>query len=94
MIRFSDKQKRLATWWSGASARYDGVIAEGAVRSGKTWAMITGFVLWSQACFSHSNFIVAGRTIGSLTRNVVMPMLTILGQELRFPFDYNRGTGL
>lgn len=93
MIRFSDKQKRLATWWSGASSKYDGVIAEGAVRSGKTWAMITGFILWSQSRFSRRNFIVAGRTIGSLTRNVVMPMLTILGQELGFPFEYNRGNG-
>nr|UVX80474.1 MAG: Terminase [Bacteriophage sp.] len=93
MIRFSDKQRRLATWWSGASSGYDGVIAEGAVRSGKTWAMVTGFILWSQSRFSHRNFIVAGRTIGSLTRNVVMPMLTILGQEMGFPFEYNRGNG-
>lgn len=93
MIRFSDKQRRLATWWADRTEEYDGVIAEGAVRSGKTWAMIAGFILWSQSTFSNRSFIVAGRTIGSLTRNVVMPMLTILGQEMRFPYDYNRGNG-
>ena len=91
MIEFSDKQRRLATWWSGACP-YDGVIAQGSVRSGKTHSMIVGFVLWSQRTFSHRSFIVAGRTIGSLTRNVVLPMLGIL-RSMGVAYDYRRGDG-
>ena len=92
MQALSPKQQRLALWWH-EEPRYDGVIAHGAVRSGKTWAMILGFLLWSQATFSNRLFIVGGRTIGSLTRNVVMPMMQILSQVLHWPFDYNRGVG-
>ena len=92
MQSFSPKQRQLVTWWSGTGDRYDGVIAHGAVRSGKTWAMILGFLLWSQAEFSNRMFIVAGRTIGSLTRNVVMPMQQIL-EQLGWPYYYNRGVG-
>ena len=91
MQKLSPKQRRLALWWH-ESPQYDGVIAYGAVRSGKTWSMILGFLLWSQACFSHCQFIVGGRTIGSLTRNVVMPMIQILAQ-MGWKFDYNRGVG-
>ena len=89
---FGGKQRVLATWWSGGS-EYDGVIAEGAIRSGKTWAMIVGFLLWSQASFSNSLFIVAGRTFGSLVRNVVTPMKAILENDLEWPYYYNRGDG-
>lgn len=91
----STKQKRLATWWSAESpdAGCDGVIAEGAVRSGKTWAVVTGFLLWSQCRFSHQSFIVAGRTMGALKRNVVQPMMQAL-REFGWPCSYNRSEGI
>lgn len=87
----SAKQHRLATWWSegGGDERREGVIAEGAIRSGKTWAMVTGFLLWSQARFSGCNLIVAGRTIGSLKRNVVQPMLQVM-RSFGWAYAYNR----
>lgn len=88
MQRLSEKQRTLATWWAGDSP-YDGVIAEGAIRSGKTWAMVTGFLLWSQRRFSNRSFIVAGRTVGELKRNVVAPMLAIVA-ELGWSAHYNR----
>ena len=91
----SPKQRQLATWWSKGSqlADCDGIIAEGAVRSGKTWAMVTGFLLWSQCRFSHQSFIVAGRTMGALKRNVVQPMLRALS-EFGWPCSYNRSEGI
>lgn len=87
----SEKQHRLATWWSEGSGdeHLDGVIAEGAIRSGKTWAMIEGFLLWSQCRFSGCNLIVAGRTIGSLKRNVVQPMCQIM-RSFGWAYAYNR----
>lgn len=86
-----EKQHRLATWWSEGSGdeHREGVIAEGAIRSGKTWAMVTGFLLWSQARFSGCNLIVAGRTIGSLKRNVVQPMCQIM-RAMGWSYVYNR----
>ena len=86
-----EKQRELATWWAEGSGHeeLDGVIAQGSIRSGKTWAMCLGFILWSQRRFSGERFIVAGFSIETLKRNVVAPMEQLL-RELRFPHDFNR----
>ena len=55
------------------------VVADGAIRSGKTIAMIIGFLTWSQEMFSGQSFILAGKTMGALKKNVIRPMLQILG---------------
>lgn len=91
MSSASDKQRTLSTWWSKGSAHSerDGVIAEGSIRSGKTFAMITGFLLWSNARFTNRDFIIAGRTMGALKRNVVKPMLRIL-KTMKWEYKYDR----
>lgn len=92
MQGFSERQRELATWWSETepdTCGCEGVIAEGAIRSGKTWAMCLGFLLWSQARFRGQCFIVAGKTIEALKRNVIGPMGRILG-ELGWPWSFNR----
>ena len=87
----SEKQRELATWWAEGreTSRLEGVIAEGAVRSGKTWGMLTGFLLWSQRRFSRQRFIVAGATVETLKRNVVGPMGEVL-RELGWAWSFNR----
>lgn len=70
---FSKKQKMVLTWWMPGSPyeHYDGVIADGAIRSGKTLAMETSFILWSMNTFNGRDFALCGKTIGSLRRNVL-----------------------
>jgi len=70
---FSLKQKRILTWWLPNSPVCDkeGIIADGAIRSGKTTAMSLGFGLWAMQTFDLQNFLICGKTIGSLRRNVV-----------------------
>ncbi|MCR8983499.1 PBSX family phage terminase large subunit [Brevibacillus laterosporus] len=77
---FSLKQKKLLAWWTDGSPYkdYDMVIAEGAIRSGKTISMIDSFITWSLAKHRHQNFIVAGKSMGALKRNVLEPMFQIL----------------
>lgn len=77
---FSVKQQKLMNWWrlGLVSAENDYVIADGAIRSGKTIAMIIGFLVWSQTMFHGESFILAGKTMGALKKNVVRPMLQIL----------------
>lgn len=88
---FSRKQKQLLTWWMPQSPYhdYDMVIADGAIRSGKTVAMIDGFVTWSLATFEHQNFILAGKSMGALKRNVLRPMFQILDAK-GIPYHYHR----
>lgn len=71
-VTFSLKQKKVLTWWLPESPHHDkdAIIADGAVRSGKTVIMSLSFVLWATQMFSGSNFGMAGKTIGSFKRNV------------------------
>ncbi len=46
---FSDKQLKVLTWWTDNSPvnEYDGIICDGAVRSGKSVVMSIAFVNWA-----------------------------------------------
>ena len=81
---FSPKQRTALTWWTPRSEfrRYDAIICDGAVRSGKTLAMGLGFFLWAMVTFRDQRFGVCGKTIQSLRRNVlseILPRLQKLG---------------
>lgn len=70
---FSRKQKKVLTWWIPSSPvkDYDGIIADGAIRSGKTVSMSLAFVMWAMSTFNGQNFAMCGKTIGSFRRNVL-----------------------
>ena len=70
---FSQKQKKVLTWWCEDSPvkDKDGIIADGAIRSGKTLSMSLSFVLWAMSTFNQQNLGMAGKTIGSFRRNVL-----------------------
>jgi len=77
-------------WREGSPYKdYDIVIADGAIRSGKTIACICSFLQWSQESFDGESFIVAGKTMGALKRNVIRPMLQIL-TAWGWNYNYNR----
>lgn len=77
---FSDKQKQLLTWWCDESPVKDrnGVIADGAIRSGKTLVLSLSFVLWAMYRFNGQSFALCGKTIGSLRRNLVFWLKAML----------------
>ena len=70
---FSRKQRKVLNWWCETSPvkDYDGIIADGAIRSGKTVSMSLSFVLWAMTTFDGQNFGMCGKTIGSFRRNVL-----------------------
>lgn len=70
---FSRKQQKIITWWTPESPvrDYDGIIADGAIRSGKTLSMSLSFVLWGMTTFNGENFAMCGKTVGSFRRNVL-----------------------
>jgi len=80
-LPFTLKQRQLLTWWMkdySPVAGKDIVIADGAVRSGKTLIMSLSFVTWAMSSFSEKNFGMAGKTIGSFKRNVWITLKLIL----------------
>ena len=92
--QFSRKQKRLLTWWMDGSPYhdYDICIADGAIRSGKTIAMICSFLQFTNYRFENETFIIAGKSIGALKRNVIGPMLKII-EAWGWGYDYTVATG-
>lgn len=70
---FSKKQRMVLNWWVDNSPvkDKDGIIADGAIRSGKTVCMSLSFVIWAMTSFNAQNFGMCGKTIGSFRRNVL-----------------------
>ena len=79
-VALSRKQRMLFNWWRDDSPVKDkqGIIADGAIRSGKTVAMAVSFVIWGMTNFDRQNFIMAGKTVKSFQRNVLKPLQAIL----------------
>lgn len=77
---FSKKQKKVLSWWytAGIRDKYDAIIADGSVRSGKTVSMSISFVIWAMTTFSDSSFAICGKTVGSCRRNVIKPLIGML----------------
>ena len=69
---FSKKQRKVLNWWCNSSPvrESDGIIADGAIRSGKTLCMSLSFAIWAMEKFEGQNFGMCGKTIGSFRRNV------------------------
>lgn len=88
---FSEQQRRLIHWWRPMVRVSDNnyVIADGSIRSGKTIACIIGFLTWSQTMFSGQSFILAGKTMGALKKNVIRPMIQMM-EAWGWPYEYIR----
>ena len=79
-LRFSPKQRQVLRWWR--DGRYDAVICDGAVRSGKTFAMGLSFFLWAMTSFRGRQFGLCAPTQNGVRRNVlagVRPVLERMG---------------
>ena len=87
---FSNKQLRSLFWWVTGSGyeNHDAVICDGAVRSGKTFTLSLSFVIWAMFNFNGALFGLCGKTIISLRRNVIVPLLECL-RELGFEVTDN-----
>lgn len=71
--KMSRRQKMVLSWWTDKSPYKDcdGIIADGAIRSGKTVCMAFSFVIWAMTTFNRQNFGMCGKTIESFRRNVL-----------------------
>ena len=85
---FSRKQRKVLNWWTDESPvkDADGIICDGAIRSGKSLTMSLSFVLWAMTNFESQNFAMCGKSVGSFRRNVLFwlkLMLTGRGYRMR-----------
>lgn len=80
---FSRKQRQVMNWWMDNTPVHtcNGIIADGAIRSGKTVSMSLGFIFWAMETFEEQNFIMAGKTISSFKRNVLQNLKLMLASR-------------
>ena len=90
-IIFSQKQLIVLNWWNKISPyyKYQAIICDGAIRSGKTFATTLSFIIWAQKNFKNAAFAICGKTIISALRNVVYPILPLL-KSLGLKIKYNK----
>ena len=74
MENLSEKQDQVMNF---SYMGYDALICDGAVRSGKTSIMSFSFFLWAMGNFDGCAFAYCGKSVGSVERNVVNPLLAI-----------------
>ena len=73
---FSKKQLTVLNWWQDPKrSRFDAIICDGAVRSGKTSCMGISFVAWAMQSFADADLAICGKTITSVKRNLITPLL-------------------
>lgn len=92
---FSNKQLKVMTWWNDKSPvkDKDGIIADGAVRSGKTISMAPSFIIWAMETYNECDFAICGKTIGSLNRNVINTLKKQL-YSLKYRYEHKRSENL
>ena len=72
-------------------SKYDALICDGAVRSGKTSIMMWAFVRWAMENFSGQRFGVCGRTVDSCTKNIIVPFTAMSLAKERYLIRWRRG---
>lgn len=77
--KLSPKQKKIFTWPYGESGKkYDAIICDGAVRSGKTIILTCSFIHWAMRTFTGCNFGICGKTVQNVERNIIKEITTNL----------------
>lgn len=76
---FSKKQKQVLSWWEHPKYKEkEAIICDGSVRAGKTVIMSLSYIFWAMESYDEEQFGMAGKTIGSLRRNVIRPLKKML----------------
>lgn len=72
ITRLSENQRFVFRWWTARElSDYDGIICDGAVRSGKTFCLSASFMTWAMTNFDKCIFGLCSKTIVSLKRNIL-----------------------
>lgn len=57
ITRLSENQRFVFRWWTARElSDYDGIICDGAVRSGKTFCLSASFMTWAMTNFGRVHF--------------------------------------
>lgn len=87
----SPKQKKILAF---PYSKYDAIICDGAVRSGKTSIMMVAFIDWAMREFSGQRFGICGKTVDSATKNIIVPYISMSYAKQRYTLRWRRSDKL
>lgn len=82
----SDKQMKILAF---PYSKYDALICDGAIRSGKTSIMSVAYIDWAMREFDGMTFIIGGKTVEATTRNVITPLLQMSYLKRKYKLKWN-----
>lgn len=83
----SPQQKKILAF---PYSRYDAIICDGAVRSGKTSIMMWAFVDWAMREFSGQRFGICGKTVDSASKNIIVPFTAMTLAKEKYTIRWRR----
>lgn len=83
----SQKQRKILAF---PYSKYDALICDGAVRSGKTSLMMVAFVDWAMREFSGQRFGICGKTVDSASKNIVVPFISMSRAKKLYTLRWRR----
>ena len=83
----SRKQKQIMAF---PFTNYDCLIADGAIRSGKTAFMTLSFVDDAMRRYNNQRFGICGKTVDSTVKNIIMPYLALSYAKDKYNIQWKR----
>lgn len=83
----SEKQMKILAF---PYSKYDTLICDGAIRSGKTSIMSVAFFDWAMREFTGQNFIILSYTYGAAVRNIIDPYMEMSYAKKRYKMNFSQ----
>lgn len=87
----SEKQKAILAF---PYTKYQTLICDGAVRTGKTSLMMIAFVDWAMQKYKNTRFGICGKTVDSATKNIVAPYISMNYAKEKYKIRWRRSDKL
>lgn len=87
----SDKQKQIMAF---PYTKYDAIICDGAIRSGKTVFMMLSFVDDAMRRYSNQRFGICGKTVDSTVKNIIEPYMGLVWAQEKYNIQWRRSDKL
>lgn len=87
----SPKQKKILAF---PYSKFDYIICDGAVRSGKTSIMSVAFIRWAMENFNGCRFGICGKTVGSAEENIIAPLIAMSYIKQNYRVTWRRSNKL
>jgi PBSX family phage terminase large subunit len=92
-VGFSSKQMQVLSF-PYMKEKFNAIIADGSIRSGKTVSMIIGYITWAMHNFNKCSFALCGKTVKVAERNLIKALWNIQYFHDEFTMSYVKNDSL